>query len=233
MTLPATDMSDPALTADTHAALLSREYSVLLAHYGRVQQRCTEVLAAQARRVASLEAELMRLHAARIIQDTALAQQRETHAALLHALPGLPRRAALARHVDALVERVRGLLADRQGWPLRQRLQPARATASDPSIAVPVFWVHRSADRPTAPHRTALKPAGAQHILHLDGSGTDNAAALESSLAAADLVICQVACISHNAYWRVRDHCKRTGKTCVLVHPPGVKVGTGDFTEAG
>lgn len=41
-------------------------------------------------------------------------------------------------------------------------------------------------------------------------------AALESSLAAADMVICQTGCLSHNDYWRVQDHCKRTGKTCVL-----------------
>jgi hypothetical protein len=23
--------------------------------------------------------------------------------------------------------------------------------------------------------------------------------------------------VSHGAYWRVQDHCKRTGKACVLV----------------
>ena len=40
------------------------------------------------------------------------------------------------------------------------------------------------------------------------------------ALQAADVVICQVGCISHNAYWRVKDHCKRTGKTCLLVDQP-------------
>jgi len=30
-------------------------------------------------------------------------------------------------------------------------------------------------------------------------------------------VICQVGCISHNAYWRVKEHCKRTGKPCLYV----------------
>ena len=40
------------------------------------------------------------------------------------------------------------------------------------------------------------------------------------SLAAADLVICQTGCISHNAYWRVKDFCKRTGKQCVFVENP-------------
>ncbi|CAN7390223.1 DUF2325 domain-containing protein [Acidovorax sp. LjRoot66] len=44
--------------------------------------------------------------------------------------------------------------------------------------------------------------------------------ALDSSLAAADLVICQTGCISHDEYWRVQDHCRRTGKPCILVDPP-------------
>jgi hypothetical protein len=33
-------------------------------------------------------------------------------------------------------------------------------------------------------------------------------------------VICQTGCISHNAYWRVKEHCKRTGKRCVFVENP-------------
>ena len=43
---------------------------------------------------------------------------------------------------------------------------------------------------------------------------------LDASLAAADLVICQAGCISHSAYWLVKDHCKRTGKRCVYVDKP-------------
>lgn len=43
---------------------------------------------------------------------------------------------------------------------------------------------------------------------------------LEAGIVAADLVICQTGCLSHGAYWRVQDHCKRTGKTCVLVEQP-------------
>ena len=42
---------------------------------------------------------------------------------------------------------------------------------------------------------------------------------LENSLQAADLVICQSGCISDGAFWRVKDHCKRTGKPCVLLDP--------------
>jgi hypothetical protein len=29
-----------------------------------------------------------------------------------------------------------------------------------------------------------------------------------------------VGCISHNAYWRVKEHCKRHGKPCLFVETP-------------
>ncbi|MNV65802.1 hypothetical protein D3C71_1585210 [compost metagenome] len=45
----------------------------------------------------------------------------------------------------------------------------------------------------------------------------EDTAALVASFAAADLVICQTGCLSHGDYWRVQDHCRRTGQTCVLV----------------
>ena len=38
--------------------------------------------------------------------------------------------------------------------------------------------------------------------------------------AAAEWVICQTGCISHDAYWRVQDHCRRTGRACILVDLP-------------
>jgi hypothetical protein len=57
-------------------------------------------------------------------------------------------------------------------------------------------------------------------FLHHDGGEEDSPAKLDSTLAAADLVICQTGCISHDAYWRVKDHCKRTGKRCVFVDTP-------------
>ena len=43
---------------------------------------------------------------------------------------------------------------------------------------------------------------------------------IEASLRAADLVICQTGCLSHDACWRVQDHCRRTGKPCVMVGEP-------------
>lgn len=65
-----------------------------------------------------------------------------------------------------------------------------------------------------------LPPTAASAPAAEAGEHLDDPEALESSLVAADLVICQTGCLSHGAYWRVKDHCKRTGKTCVLVAQP-------------
>jgi len=65
-------------------------------------------------------------------------------------------------------------------------------------------------------YRAVVESHGLE-LLHHDGGEEDGLGQLPATLAAADLVICQVGCISHNAYWRVKDHCKRHGKPCVFV----------------
>ncbi|MCL5969442.1 MAG: DUF2325 domain-containing protein [Betaproteobacteria bacterium] len=64
--------------------------------------------------------------------------------------------------------------------------------------------------------REVVEAHGAQ-LLHHDGGDEHHLSQLSATLAAADWVICQVGCISHNAYWRVKEHCKRTGKPCLYV----------------
>ncbi|MEK8028808.1 DUF2325 domain-containing protein [Pseudaquabacterium rugosum] len=68
-------------------------------------------------------------------------------------------------------------------------------------------------------YRDVVEHAGSR-FLHHDGGLEHHASLLEASLAAADLVICQTGCISHDAYWRVKAHCKRTGTPCVFVDKP-------------
>jgi len=46
-------------------------------------------------------------------------------------------------------------------------------------------------------------------------------------------VICQTGCIRHSAYWRVRDHCKRTGMRCVFIDNPGISSLARGLPEAG
>jgi hypothetical protein len=70
-----------------------------------------------------------------------------------------------------------------------------------------------------ASYRCMTEETGAR-FAHHDGGQEQGIDALDANLAAADLVICQTGCISHNAYWRVKEHCKRTGKRCVFVENP-------------
>ena len=68
-------------------------------------------------------------------------------------------------------------------------------------------------------YREVVETRGAEFLYH-DGGEENNLNQLVGTLAAADLVICQVGCISHNAYWRVKEHCKKTGTPCAFVETP-------------
>ncbi|MFT3814669.1 MAG: DUF2325 domain-containing protein [Acidovorax sp.] len=107
---------------------------MLTRRYAALQRRCTELLQVQAREIAQLQGQVLRLRAQAVVQCSAWAWERE----------------------DGLMEKL---------------------------------------------------PAA-------------DLGRLEHSLRAADLVICQTGCVGHGAFWRVQDHCKRTGKTCVLVEQP-------------
>ena len=185
---------------------LSQEFLALCRPLGEAQTRCSEVVAAQAAELEWLQREVVRLRAAVIVRDTRLEQ---AHAALQDARQaqplGLPRRQEMARHIRMLAERVVSLSRECLRW----RLQAAVRDGSE-SAALPQ-------DEAAVP---AAHPMPAHQPPH----------ALDESLAAADLVICQTGCISHDDYWRVQDHCRRTGKPCILVDQaalPSAAQGTG------
>jgi Uncharacterized protein conserved in bacteria (DUF2325) len=70
-------------------------------------------------------------------------------------------------------------------------------------------------------YRRVVEGCGAR-FEHHDGGSESSPHRLQSCLGAADLVICQTGCISHEAYGRVKEHCKRTGKRCVFIETPSV-----------
>ncbi|WP_255435013.1 DUF2325 domain-containing protein [Rhodoferax sp. BLA1] len=178
---------------------LISEHHALMRHCGQIQTRCSNLVQAQAITIHQLSAQVMRLRAAVIVRDTTLAWAREDRAELEATMPGLPRRVSLSRHVDTLLARIQDLMRERFHW--QQGGLAKRVAASD--------------DFPPPVRASAL---GSPE----DVAPVDDLASLENSLVAADLVICQTGCLSHGAYWRVQDHCKRTGKTCVLVEQPDV-----------
>lgn len=227
---------------------LQREYAALLNAYGRAQARCSQLIGEQAAYIQRLEAEAMCLRAAVILRDTALDWARADQAALVDVIPGLPKRVALARRVTQLMERVQSLMRERLAWqdrasldrqaqqvppnpPTRQAGQPqplgglresARAVTAVALREKSVLCVGKDA-MALMLTRKVVEMAGGRYLGHSvghDDGGELDGAALEASLVAADLVICQTGCVSHGAYWRVRDHCSRTGKQCVLVDKP-------------
>ena len=196
------------------------EHVALIMAYGRAQSRCTALLAVQTQQIKQLQADVMRLRAQVIQRDSALAYAREDAAAMAAQLPGLPTRVRLARRVEALTERVHELMRDGLAWQRQRKgasAQPAAGALGDVRQKA-VLCIGQDAGAATAAQQ-AIEHAGGR-FLHHGGEAGGDAVALEASLVAADLVICQTGCVSHDAYWRVQDHCKRTGKQCVLVEQP-------------
>ena len=177
---------------------LPQEFLALCRHLGDVQKRCSATVAAQAAQIEALQAQVLRLRAEVIVRDTRLAMAQDALAQWKAAHPSLPRRKAMARHISVLVERIASLSRECLRWRLAAEA-PAQPVQPERSLDV--------AGHPSAGKGSAEPDAAP------DGT-------LDASLAAADLVICQTGCISHNAYWKVKDFCKRTGKRCVFVENP-------------
>jgi hypothetical protein len=199
---------------------LQGEHIALTRQYGAVQKQCSQLLQSQRAEIARLEAEVMRLRAAVLLRDTALAAARDDRAELEASIPGLPRRAVLARRVDALLARIQLLMRERLHWQFhgRSSVDDKSAEAHRKSVLCLGDAAHTKLTRRVVEMAGgALLPHALAEAAALDPGDHDDLAALEASLVAADLVICQTGCLSHGAYWRVQDHCKRTGKTCVMV----------------
>lgn len=59
-------------------------------------------------------------------------------------------------------------------------------------------------------------------FLHHDGGQEESLQRIDAVVSSADAVICQAGCVSHAAYYRLKDACKKLGKPCVFVQSPGV-----------
>ncbi|MBU0890555.1 MAG: DUF2325 domain-containing protein [Gammaproteobacteria bacterium] len=178
---------------------LPQEFLALCRQLGAAQQRCSVAMAAQATEIDALRSEVVRLRGALVVRDTRLAMAHEALEQAQAAIPGLPRRKAMARHVSVLAERIATLSRECLRWRLA-----AEVDARDVQSAV-----QGGGPRSEAADHSSTRLVGEVPAYDLD-----------ANLAAADLVICQTGCISHDEYWRVQDHCRRTGKPCILVDQP-------------
>jgi len=215
-----------------HSAGLARELE-------QTRDKTARAADAKAREAARLTEQTIQLRAELAQRDTVIDTLRRELDALQAALPDMRDRERLVRRVEELEAREQAL-SDKMAQ-LRQRFarerQDAAACAPPPVPNAPiapspvrsaeaaidladktVLCVGgRSGNVPN--YRELLEREGAR-FMHHDGGLEQASELLDTSLAAADLVICQTGCISHQAYWRVKDFCKRTGKRCLFVDNP-------------
>jgi hypothetical protein len=228
---------------------LSDENGVLARELAQVQARSTRLLQERSQTIEQQSAELLRLRAMLLGRDTLVDSLRAEIQDLHTASPALKSRLEQAQQIRQQLARIveleqrlhksqQQLLAERQ---CIERLSNANSSAvtrtSIETLAEPKLEAEVESPKPAPLRlnqavlcvggRQAAVPIYRQLIertggrfLHHDGGEEDAASKLDASLAAADLVICQTGCISHDAYWRVKEHCKRLGKRCVFVDKP-------------
>jgi len=222
--------------AQAEQARLARDNAALAA---RVEE--TARLAARQREEAQVQ--LMRLRGVVLAREARSADLQAQLEELRASVPELAARQALAQQLQLQQQRsseLQRLLTQAQEelrrlrgaatvvpLPLpRGEAAPAAPGADGEPAVPPVVSLHARAvlcvggrTRAVPQYRQLVEDAGGR-FLHHDGGDEDGARRLEATLAAADLVLCQAGCISHGAYWRVKDHCKRTGKLCVFLEQP-------------
>jgi hypothetical protein len=222
--------------------LLSKENAVLTRELGKVQERSTRLLSDKKAEIERLNLQLMQLRAEIVSKDSRLAFLIDDMASLKASIPGFDAGVRLQKKVDRMAARQSEL--EGQNMELKQKLASAMKSldtlSSEALSAVRTDVPQRAQPRLSpvtlylkqktvlcvggrsgniANYRDLVERVGGR-FAHHDGGLEDSQSVLDSSLAAADLVICQTGCISHNAYWKVKDFCKRTGKQCVFVENP-------------
>lgn len=216
---------------------LQKQHAQLAAELEQTRDKAARAADAKAKETARLAEQNVQLRAELAQRDAAIEALKRQLEALEAALPDMRDRERLLRRVEELEGREQAL--NEKMAQLRQRLVRERQEAAAPSSPA-VFAVPVAPPAPTAArlalvdktvlcvggrssnvpnYRELLEREGAR-FMHHDGGLEQASELLDTSLAAADLVICQTGCISHQAYWRVKDFCKRTGKRCLFVDNP-------------
>lgn len=189
----------------------------------QLAQRIAELRAEQVGRdacIATLTAQLDQLR-------ESLPELRDRQALARRAADGETRLAALNAHLEQQQQELEQL---RERLRLRPAAGESHAADSEP-VAAPdeppetlsgkcILCVGGRSGAVDA-YRQLVEQRGGR-FLHHDGGLEESIHRIDGALAAADLVICQTGCISHNAYWRVKEQCKRSGKPCVFVKGAGV-----------
>jgi hypothetical protein len=119
---------------------------------------------------------------------------------------------ALARHAD---DTIKHLLAAGNGPAGEPQMEPAADLSGKCILCV------GGRSGAVDAYRQIVEQHGGR-FLHHDGGLEESLHRIDAALSAADLVVCQAGCISHNAYWRVKEQCKRSGKQCLFIKGSGI-----------
>jgi hypothetical protein len=210
----------------------------LMHDLAKAQQRSTALMAEKTADAEKHAAQLMQLRAQVVGKDSMIDSVRTELEQLRESIPGLESRAKLAERLGQMEERERAmrnqiaelkleLARAQEAQAVPAPVQEATRQVVEHVMKMPLSLRERAVlcvggrNGNVASYRELIEREGAQ-FSHHDGGLEDNANRLEASLAAADLVICQTGCISHSAYWRVKDYCKRNGKRCVFIDNPSI-----------
>ena len=213
------------------------ENTRLARELAKSQQRAAALLAEKSADAEKHASQLMQLRAQVVGQDSLVDSLRTELEQLRESIPGLETRARLADRLQQMDERERAMrqqiadlrleLARAVEAPAPMPIQEETRQVVEHVMKMPLRLSERAVlcvggrSGNVATYRELIEREGAQ-FSHHDGGLEDNANRLDASLAAADLVICQTGCISHSAYWRVKDYCKRNGKRCVFIDNPSI-----------
>ena len=222
------------------------ENAVLARELGRTQERSTRLLAEKSSEIAHISMLHLLAQADNIAKESRIGFLAEDLAALKASNPSIETTARLQRKLDQMADRQLELEAQNQAvrYKLAAAAKALEALVTEPLYAAKAAVRAENTEAQEAPmfpvtlylnqknvlcvggrsgnvasYRDVVERTGA-HFAHHDGGLEDSHSVLDASLAAADLVICQTGCISHNAYWKVKEFCKRTGKRCVFVENP-------------
>jgi len=215
----------------TRYQALQNERASLHAQMEEQNLRHARALAAKVSELTQAEEQLASTRAQVVAQQDRIDALESTLEQLRRSVPELDSRLRLSQRLTERGETIDELRRELAAAQVRiERLETTQPQACDfASCDEPVPQAVALTDklllcvggRPgcVANYRGMTEEAGAR-FAHHDGGDEQGVAVLDANLDAADLVICQTGCISHHAYWRVKEHCKRTGKQCVYVDNP-------------
>jgi len=221
-------------------ARLQRQLDSLRQKHEGLQQSQARMLQVSARDLATVHAELAQ-------RDVLVKRLQAEAEALRGEIPALSDRQQLLQRVQAAEERIR-IMIDREKETERELVrlrdfahyaeETIEALSADEAASSELLSRQQAAmndqnflgkcvlcvgGRPGSvnSYREVVEQCGGR-FMHHDGGLEESKHRIDAALSAADIVICQAGCISHNAYWRVKEQCKRSGKLCMFVKNSGL-----------